>query len=324
VSQPLVIYTHGAGRLGNQVMRFLHWIAWVRANDGAAEVLNLAFWQTARFFSVWNEHRGCVFPVQGGRADRLARLLSLAPEPVLRFCDNRWLIQRRVHRLGYSRPGAQAIQLDDAAGEQVDLEGPGFFERVRAHPLTTCAGWRYSCWDYVAQQQDELRALFGPAMPWRKRCAEFIANLRTRYDLVVGVQIRQSDYSIWHDGRFLFSTAQYARWIRQLLDLYPGRNIVAVIASEVWQDPRELEGLPCVFAPGARNVDGHPFDSYVTLSLCDLIVCPPSTFSATAAFIGAIPLLPVVRADQDLNLQDLLPNALIDGSRHPVFSLAVR
>lgn len=324
MSPPLVIYTHGAGRLGNQVMRFLHWIAWARANEGAVEVLNLAFWQTARHFSAWSEHPGCVFPLQGGSADRLARLLALTPRRIQRFCDNRWLIQRSVHRLGQSWPGGQAIVLNDAAGEQVDLEGPDFLRRVQGHRVTTCAGWRYGCWNYVAGQYDELRAWFEPALPWRKRCEEFVRDLRMRYDLVVGVQIRQTDYRIWHDGRFFFSTSQYARWIRQLLDLHPGKRIVAVITSEAWQDPGELQGLPYVFAPGAKNEEGDAFDSFVTLSLCDLIVCPPSTFSATAAFVGGVPLLPVIRPDQDLDLRDRLPKALIDGARHPVFSLAVR
>jgi hypothetical protein len=322
--KPLVIYTHGAGRLGNQVLRFLHWIAWVRANEGAVDVLDLAFWQTAQYFSVWSEHPGCVFPVRTGGADRLARLLAMLPEPVLRFSDNRWLVQRAVHRLGKTWPRGQAIRLNDQAGEQIELEGPQFLLRVQDRPLTTCAGWRIACWNYVAEQQNELRAWFRPAAQWRTRGEEFISKLRTKHDLVVGMQIRQTDYRIWHDGRFCFPTSQYARWIRQLLDLHPGKNVVVVIASEAWQDPQELAGLPYVFAPGARNLAGHWFDSFVALSLCDFVVCPPSTFSATAAFVGRTALLPITSGDQELTLRDMLPDALIDGARHPIFSLAVK
>ena len=324
VSRPLVIYTHGAGRLGNQVLRFLHWIAWVRANQEAVEVLDFAFWQTARYFSVWHEHPGCVFPVRAGRADSLARLLSMLPERAVQWADGRWLLQKWVHKLGRASPRSQALALDDQAGERIDLEAPEFLSSVQSHTLSTCSGWQIACWKYVAEQQDTLREWFRPAADWRRRSEEFIAELRTKHDLVVGLLIRQSDYSTWHDGRFLFSTVQYAQWIRQLLDLNLGRNPVVVVASEAWQDPEVLRGLPCVFAPGARNLAGHWFDSFVTLSLCDFVISPPSTFSAVAAFVGSIPLLPLTSNAQKLSSAELMSNALIDAARHPVFSLSVK
>lgn len=321
---PLVIYTYGAGRLGNQVLRFLHWIAWVRANEGAVSVLDLAFWQSARYFSTWREHPGCVFPVRNGRADRVARVLGKLPDRVLTWCDNRWLVQRTVHRLGKAWPRGQAILLNDLGNEQIELERPEFLHRVQDRPLTTCAGWRIACWKYVAEQQHVLRTWFRPAAEWRARSEEFMATLRARHDLVVGLLIRQTDYSIWHDGRFCYSTSQYVRWIKQLVDLHVGRNIVVVIASEAWQDPQEFHGLPCVFAPGARNLAGHPLDSFVALSLCDLIISPPSTFTATAAFVGNIPLWPITDSGQELNQADILHDALIDAARHPAFRLAVK
>lgn len=148
--------------------------------------------------------------------------------------------------------------------------------------------------------------------------------LRAQHDVVVGLLVRQTDYRIWNNGRFFFSTAQYARWIRQLLDLRLGKNVTVVLASEAWQDPNELRGLPYAFAPGAKNLAGHWFDSFTALSLCDFVITPPSTFSAAAAFIGRIPVLPVTRGDQDLSPADMLQNALTDAARHPEFSIAVK
>ena len=37
-----VIYTHGGGRLGNQVLRLAHWVAWVREPPGAGEIREAA------------------------------------------------------------------------------------------------------------------------------------------------------------------------------------------------------------------------------------------------------------------------------------------
>src|ERR1019366_8455995 len=114
----------------------------------------------------------------------------------------------------------------------------------------------------------------------------------------VGVHIRQSDYRQWDNGRFYFSTAQYAGWIRQLVDLHPGRRIAVVVASDEWQDPAQFAGLPIYPATGNPNAGGHWFENWIELSLCDIVVCPPSTFSATAAFLGEVPLWPVMAEDQ--------------------------
>ena len=322
--KPLVVYTYGAGRLGNQVLRFLHWVAWARANEGAVEVLNLAFWDSARYFSVWRERPGCLFPLRRTRADRFARMLDMLPDRARKWSEDRWWLQRMAQSVAGRWPQSQAIKVNDRGGERIDLQDPRFLEQVRNYRMSAFSGWCIAGWQHVAEQQQTLRTWFQPAPQWRKRGEDFMAGLRSKHDLVVGLLIRQTDYRIWNAGRFFFSTARYARWIRQLLDLHPGRNLVVVLASEAWQDPKDLQGLPCVFAPGAKNLAGHWFDSFVALSLCDFVITPPSTFSAAAAFIGDIPVLPVTRADQDLSTADMLHNALIEAAAHPEFSIAVK
>ena len=319
-----VIYTHGGGRLGNQVVRFLHWLAWARAHAGQVEVLNFAFWPYAQYFSHWREQPGCLFPERPGRADGLARRWAAAPRRLFAFGESRGRLARAVQAAGRWRPGWQAIALDVAQGEGIDLEDPEFFARVARRPVTTCSGWKIAGWRLVAEQQAELREYFRPVPAPTRRAVEFLANLRRRHDVVIGLFIRQSDYQVWHDGRFYFSTGQYAAWIRQLLDLHGGRRGAIVVASEERQDPAVFAGLPVFFATGSPNAGGHWFESWVELSLCDFIVSPPSTFSATAAFLGGLPLWPLLAADQNLAPDQLLADGMIGAARHPVFSLAVR
>ncbi|MBW4052015.1 MAG: hypothetical protein HIU85_11225 [Proteobacteria bacterium] len=306
------------------MLRFLHWLAWARANDGAVEVLNLAFWDWAKYFSIWRERPGCLFPARQTRADQYARMLNMLPERVRKLSEDRWWLQRMMQSAAGKWPRWHAIKINDRAGERIDLQDPQFLEEVRHYRLSACAGWCIAGWQYVEEQQHTLRSWFQPAAEWQTRAEDYIGSLRAKHDVVVGLLARQTDYRIWNDGRFYFSTAQYARWIRQLVDLRVGRNIVVVLASEAWQDPKELCGLPYAFAPGAKNLKGHWFDSFAALSLCDFVISPPSTFSATAAFIGHIPVLPLTRGEQDLNAADMLHNALIDAARHPEFSIAVK
>lgn len=319
-----VIYTHGGGRLGNQVMRFVHWMAWTRTHAPQVEVLNFAFWPFAGYFALWREHPGCVFPVRGGLADWLARRYRGLPGRWQTSLESGNRLPRKVQASGHWWPGWQAVDLDVAREESIDLDDPAFLERVTRRAVTTCCGWKIASWRLVAEQQAELRGFFRPAAEFERPATEFIAQLRRRHDLLIGVLIRQSDYVSWNDGRFYFTTAQYAAWIRQLLDLHPGKRVAFVIASEEWQDPALFEGLPCFPATGNPGTDGHWFEKWVELSLCDFIVSPPSTFSATASFLGGVPLWPVVSANQMMALDQRLEDGMVGAARHPLFSQSVK
>jgi hypothetical protein len=316
-----LIYTHGGGRLGNQILRFAHWIAWAREHEGQVEVLNLSFWPFASLFSVWEERCGCAYPTRPGLADKMAQLRAKVPGGLL--TRKEWRVQRLVHALGRWRPGWQAIAIDRLLGESLDLEGSEFFQRIACCPVTTCSGWNIAGWNLFARHQVELRELFRPASGVLRLAREFIGSLRARHDVIVGLLIRQTDYQAWRGGRFCFPTEVYVQWIRQLLDLHAGRRVAIVIAADAWQDPALFAGLPCYFATGSINAGGHWFESFVELSLCDLVLSPPSTFSAMAAFIGAVPLWPVVAADQRLAFDQIISEGIVGAARHPFFCMAV-
>jgi hypothetical protein len=317
-----VLYTHGGGRLGNQLLRFVHWMAWAREHEGEVEVIDMAFWPYARFFQQWQSHPACVYPVRPHRLDAAARQFRRLPVWLGRRAE--WRLQRAVHAIGRCWPGWQAMALDDPAGENIDLESPDFFSSVTQHRVTTCAGWKISGWNFLAKHQVMLRECFRPEPAFLHRAEKFIAPLRGKYDVLAGLLIRQSDYRTWHDGRFCFSAGTYAGWIRQLLDLHPGRRVAVVMACDEPQDPSDFAGLPCYFASGSVNAVGHWFESFVELSLCDFVLSPPSTFSATGAFIGAIPLWPLLATGQALAFDQIITDALPSAAVHPVFGLSVK
>jgi hypothetical protein len=319
-----IIYTHGGGRLGNQVIRAAHWIAWVRSQTASVEVVNLAFWPFASLFEVWGEHPGCVFPLRPGGADRWARRFDALPAGLQSVFENRRRGPCAVQSAGRLLPGWQAIDLNIAQGEALDLDSPAFLGRVTRRPVTTIAGWRIATWKQVAAQEIELRSYFRPAAAFRRAAESFVTGLRDRYDRLFGVFIRQTDYREWYDGRFLFETGRYADWMRELVELNRGQRVGFVVASESAQDAAVFSGLPVHFATGVAGQGGHWFESWIELSLCDVIVSPPSTFSATAAFLGDRPLWPVLARDQTMAFDQVMMDGMVGAARHPIFSLAVK
>lgn len=312
-----VIFTRGGGRLGNQVVRFVHWMAWAR-DQVDAEVLNLAFWPHAHHFKVWREHAACVFPLRPCGLDELARWRNALPARVRRALD--WRLAHGVHALARRWPGARAVTLADE--ELFDLETTTLAEFAR--PRAFCAGWRFACWDRVERHVPELRAYFQPAPEHALAADEFIGRLRRRHGMVIGVLVRQSDYRQWHDGDFFFSTAQYARWIDQAVALYADARPAVVVASEEAQDSAAFGALPVYQATGNPGGPGHWFENWAELARCDVVLSAPSTFSATAAFQGGVPLWPVVRSDQVLSRDQLIAEALTGAARHPTFRSAVK
>jgi hypothetical protein len=109
-----------------------------------------------------------------------------------------------------------------------------------------------------------------------------------------------------------------------VLELHPRRRVAFVIASEEAQNRALFAGLPCHFATGNPGESGHWFEKWIELAACDVIITPPSTFSATAAFLGGVPLWPVVHARQTMTLDQIVPDGMVGAARHPIFSRSVK
>lgn len=317
-----VVYTHGGGRLGNQVLRWAHWLAWAMDYPDRAGVLNLSFWPYASFFAGSRENRGSLFPGESRALHRLVSVRDRLPAWLLERTE--WRVQQLAHTLGACVPGAARIGRRWPADEQINLEGDTFVERVCRHRVNTCAGWRIAGWERVRRRRERLRAYFQPAGEHARRAREFVTGQRARFGRVFGILIRQGDYMTWRDGRFGYSTEDYVAWMRELLALEGGGGAGFLIASDTWQDPARFADVPHVFSSGSANAGGPAIRSFAELAECDLVVSPPSTFSAAAAFVGGKPFWPLCSRDQVLAREQVLADALLDAAKHPVCSLVVK
>jgi hypothetical protein len=316
-----VVYTHGGGRMGNQLLRWAHWLAWAMDYPDQAGVVNLAFWPYARFFEGSVGQPGCVFPGRSAALDFLASVSGRLPDWFLARAE--WRAQHAVHALGACVPGLARIGRRRDHREAICLEGHDFFERLSGHRVTTCAGWAIAGWGRVRRRRDELRAFFRPAGEVGRRSREFVAAQRARFGKVVGVLIRQGDYMQWQGGRFGYPSSEYVEWLRELLALEGGR-VGFLIASDTWQDPALFEGLPHVFSGGSANAGGPAIASFAELAECDLVLSPPSTFSASAAFVGGRPFWPLCVRGQGLDKTQILADGWLDAANHPVCATVVK
>lgn len=140
---------------------------------------------------------------------------------------------------------------------------------------------------YLEAVKPQLQHIYRPKREITDKAEALIRSMRQQADMVVGVHIRRGDYATWNDGRFFYSLEDYHRFMLRVQECYGDRRVAFFISSNEDFAPGTFGGCRC------HRFTGEPsaavLDLY-TLSLCDRIVGPFSTFSRWASFIGEVPL----------------------------------
>lgn len=128
------------------------------------------------------------------------------------------------------------------------------------------------------------------------QASAFNIELRKGCDLLIGVHARRGDYATHRQGCWFYTPANYLRWIDQ-----------AAIAMRQSRDQR-IHFVVCSNEPGFLELTGRvdvtvsrlgsAAADQILLSMCDLIMGPPSTFSVWAAFLSNTRLLHLFSSDQ--------------------------
>jgi len=142
---------------------------------------------------------------------------------------------------------------------------------------------------YLQQELPRLQQIFRPKESIMERASQMIAGLRQAgADVVVGVHVRRGDYATWNEGRFFFSLDEYASFMRRVQKAFDGQRVGFFISSnEDFDVGTTFPDLLC--ARYGEEPSAAILDLY-TLSLCDRLIGPFSTFSRWASFIGRVPL----------------------------------
>lgn len=140
---------------------------------------------------------------------------------------------------------------------------------------------------YLKQTLPELKRIFRPKDDIMCKAEELIADIKQTSDLVIGVHIRRGDYATWNNGRFFYELEEYHQFMLCVQELFTERRVSFFISSNEEFSLDIFKGCKC------RRFEEEPsgaiLDLY-TLSVCDRIIGPVSSFSRWASFIGEVPL----------------------------------
>lgn len=154
---------------------------------------------------------------------------------------------------------------------------------------------------YLQQTKPQLRHIFQPRKDITDRAERMMAKIRRDNDLVVGIHIRHGDYKTFWDGRYYYTLEEYHQFMLQIKALHPDKRVAFFISSNEQFDVSTFEGCRCYRF--GKEPSGDMLDLH-TLSLCDRILGPWSTYSRWASFIGEVPLCFIKQKSQQLTDED--------------------
>lgn len=151
---------------------------------------------------------------------------------------------------------------------------------------------------FIAEAKIEIQRLYHPRKEITDKAESLISQLKQQSDMVIGVHIRRGDYATWNEGKFFYSLEEYHTFMLRLQEYYKDKKIAFFISSNEDFTLDIFNGCQCYRFN--QEPSGAILDLY-TLSICDRIIGPFSSYSRWASFIGEVPLCFLESKEQDFS-----------------------
>ena len=146
------------------------------------------------------------------------------------------------------------------------------------------SGWSFRTKNLMEKHRDFIINYFKPLKIYRDSAENVILPLKNKFKTVVGIHIRRGDYKNFLYGKYFYEFETYKNAMENIAEIFGHDSTAFVICSNEDIDLDFFSGLNVVKGPGHFVADLH------SLSLCNYIAGPPSTFSMWASFYGNKPL----------------------------------
>jgi hypothetical protein len=272
-----IFIRHEYGQLGNVLFRLANALGYALEHDFGVEDYTLAFCNyhdgssNIRFFEHYHPFQFFEFPRPKFRLSNRIKW---------RLKDR---LQKRIERIENFNPTFDLQKLD--TNKSYELNGFHFSSGELA-------------FKHRSQICDILRFKESGILP----IENLINETKKRYDLLLGVHIRQNDYKTFYNGKFYLTPEQYLQSVEHFKSLHlPSRRIGVVICSDDREFIQKIQkGQPDYLYP-----KGNIAQDMYALSRCDYIIGPKATTMSTwASFIGESMLLQIVHSVDSFDLTD--------------------
>lgn len=291
----MLVIARKDGQLGNKLLQFAHFIA--VSQETGVPVCNPCFGDYAEFFETTRSDLWCRFPRSEDASQKSGATIAswkrkLLPRLTHRLMHLWYGIQSLGEGVGWKPRLTRVVRLRPF--ESIDLGDELALDDIRCRRLWVALGWRMFSKTLLDKHQHAIREFFRPLPIHVKNVERVIKAARCNADVVIGVHIRHGDYARFEGGRFYYQLSDYRRWMDSLVQQNHSRRVTFLVCGNGVIDPVAFEGLSIKRGPG------HMVEDMYSLAETDLIIGPPSTFSAWASLYGQTPLILLRERNQSI------------------------
>ena len=280
----MIIIASKEGFFANRVIHFAHVWAYCKTH-------NIKLWHL--YFDEYRDH----FP-------------ALDTDPLISIAGKTWhsrllagvmkfgvrvLLKLKWYNLGF-------LQLVPYI--RFDQEAPWFLlsenklERRARGRLLLLYGWLFREPAEFVRHKPEILRLFAVRPDYVAKAEEIMIAIRKEASFVVGVHVRRGDYKTFEGGRWFYSDEVYKSKLVSLKEELEaqGHKPAFILCSNEGIALENYHGLQIYSAKQHYLLD------FLLLANSDLVMGPPSTFSAFAAFYGDKKMTFIDHAAQQIRL----------------------
>lgn len=174
----------------------------------------------------------------------------------------------------------------------------GFRGRSQVLPIVLW-DWYFRNHEGVARHRARIFSYLRAKDAFIVRAKDIVAKARESVDIVVGLHIRRGDYKEAFGGMYYYSDDEYLRFMQGFEQSCGKRARFVIVSNEpVNVDFFASHGVLVADASASAPED------VVTLSECDCIMGPRSTFSRFAAFYGNKPICRILDQTQRIDIEN--------------------
>jgi len=264
----MVIIQQKTGRLANRLFLFSKFI--VNAIEHNYKLINPTFDEYCKYFESTRENQFGRFPISvrldNGNSYRTFQL--------------------KTNLLRYIVPKTSEYEfiVPDITNKQ-NLNDPAYIDKAQKKTIYA-SGWFFYEGENLVKHASTIRSFFKPDEHTSKEIATCLNPIKEKHDILIGVHIRRGDYRTWKSGRYFYNNETYRYYMKSLEMQFNelGKSVAFVLCSNESISLDWFMDLNCFHAPGGMISDLY------TLSECDYIFGPPSTYSMWASYYGNVPL----------------------------------
>lgn len=159
--------------------------------------------------------------------------------------------------------------------------------RNNSAKILSGTGYRRDDIALLEEFHEEIRRIFRPKDRDSNKVNEIMNLQKFKYDIIIGVHMRRGDYKEFLNGVYYFNDETYANYMLSLKNQFKEQHktVGFLVCSNEQLNLHHFNSLPIFQIENSSSIQ-----DLFALSICDLIIGPPSTFSMWASYYGRVPL----------------------------------